>query len=553
MREFFDLANNPLFVKHVRSRLRRSAVLPGMIVIVFLSMCIVFINNYIARGPNNPEPDVGSHMFFWLQGILLVLMGGSQVASAIAQMKESGIIDFHRITPVPPSVQTIGIMLGAPIRELILYATTLPFAIFLAIDGPIGVTNFAKLFLVQLGSALMYYSLAMITGLTGGKARGASGRFVAILAGLNIMASTFFEHEIYGPTLITSMPVYIEVFTENDQAQAKKQQAAQQRRAAQQPQAKQAAGPNQPAQNLPPLVEPKREVTFYGLALPLVLQSLMFQGGVLTFLFIAASRRIHSARMPLYRKPTALLFMVTMSALTLGSLWSTRTLLLTLGAGYFLTLFAIILSNTVTPSLGDLAKGVQRARKLSGLRVPVWSDLSSNKLAVWGLAFLLTATVAVGIVHSQQKPQLDDFAPWPSLLVGCLSLLTYGFASQYFAISFGNRAKSFFVLFIFFAWIVPIIIGMLARASQIREGDYFLALSPIIGVLAAGDADFAIGLDQTVVIVASVGPVSICAVLFFFMLIAEERRLRDKVVAEHERRERRHKEREHEHELEVEQ
>ncbi len=399
MREFFDLANNPLFVKHVRSRLRRSAMLPGMVIVIFLSLCIVFINHYIVKGPNNPEPNVGSHMIFWLQGIILSLMGGSQVASAIAQMKESGIIDFHRITPVPPKVQAIGIMLGAPIRELILYALTLPFALFLAIDGPIGISNFAKLFLVQMGSAMMYYSLAMIAGLAGGKARGASGRFVAILAMLYLAAGQLYTAEIYGPALVTSVPVYYEVFIEQEEIQAKKQ-AVQQRRAAQQ---QQWAGPNnQAAANVQAPPDPKREVTFYGLALPVILLTLLFQGTFVSFLFVAASRRIHSARMPLYRKPIALLFMATVAALTLGSLWTARTPPFTLGSVYFLAIFAIILTNTVTPALGDVAKGVQRAHKLSGLRVPIWSDLSTNKFTVVGIALLMTAGIAIGIVHSER-------------------------------------------------------------------------------------------------------------------------------------------------------
>ena len=86
MREFFDLANNPLFVKHLRSRLRRSALLPGAVVVIFLSLTIVWINSQ-AKTPNNPDPDIGSQMFFWLQGFLLVLLGGSQVASSIAQIR----------------------------------------------------------------------------------------------------------------------------------------------------------------------------------------------------------------------------------------------------------------------------------------------------------------------------------------------------------------------------------------------------------------------------------------------------------------------------------
>jgi hypothetical protein len=546
MREFFDLANNPLFVKHLRSRLRRSAVLPGVIIVVFLSLCIIFLHSQAKK--NNPNTDIGSHFFFWMQGFILVLLGGAQVASSIAQIKESGIIDFHRITPVPARIQTLGIMLGAPIRELILYVATMPFAIYLAIDGPIGITSFCKLLLVQLGSALMYYSLAMITGLTGAKARGATGRYVGILALVNFFAIKLFIFGIYGPTLITTAPIYIEVFRlDEDDQQAQQQQAQQQRQfqGGKGAQAQQFGGPNQGQPNQQIAAQKKRPpITFYGLALPVVLQSLLFQGCLLTFLFIGASRRIHSARLPLYTKPMAVLFLIALAALTLGSLWDTPTLALTLGSVYFLTICAIMLTKSVTAPLGDVIKAMQRARKLSGLRVPIWSDLASNKFTAFFFACIIGATVSIGLLAAPQPPALGFiqirhvFSPWPPLLVGVLTVLTYGFTSQYFALAFGKRAGSYFTLFVFFAWFTPIIVGILAISLDVDGGGYVLAISPIVGIAFSG----AFGIpriDEVVVKVCAIAPGAIFTIMFFVLLINEERKLLGEVVDEHAFRKRR--------------
>ncbi len=562
MREFFDLANNPLFVKHFRARLRRSAVLPGLIIVIFISFCIVGAA-YKLKDPNDPISDGGSRAFFWLQGFLLVLMGGSQVASAIAQMKESGIIDFHRVTPVPARVQTIGIMLGAPIREWILYLATLPFALWLAIDGPIGIANFCKLLLVQLGSALMYYSLAMITGLAGGKARGASGRFVAILALMNILASLFFLTGVYGPTLVTSMPVYHEVFENEDAPGNQRQQARRQaqRRAAQQQQ--QFGGPNQPMQpggpnqqqfggpnqqqQMPPGAQ-RPDVTFYGAALPLVVQSLLFQGCMLTFLFIGAARRIHSARIPLYTKPIALAFLATLAMLCLGSLWDAPTIFLTLGGVYFLTFCSLLLTNSVTPALGDVVKGMQRAQKLTSGKVPIWSELASNKFIVFFFALAIAVAESIGLLLAPQPPAIGFiqmkhvFSPWPALLVGALTVLAYGFTSQYLRLRYGRRSLGYFVLFIFFAWITPIVVGMIGLLARIDDSGYLLAISPIVGIAAAGLFGIE-DLNETAIKVASIAPGAVFAIVFFALLLSEERKLRHEVLDEHAVRRRRKQDR----------
>ena len=120
---------------------------------------------------------------------------------------------------------------------------------------------------------------------------------------------------------------------------------------------------------------------------------------------------------------------------------------------------------------------------------------------------------------------------WPSLLVGVLAVLAIGFASQYFALAFGKRAKSFFVLFIFFAWAVPIIIGAIVRSSGVEEALYLIALSPIVGIVTAGGINFP-GIDHNVLTIASIAPSALCSVCFFALALGEERQLRHRISEE---------------------
>jgi hypothetical protein len=516
-RELLDLANNPLFVRYVRARLRPKSLRTEVIVVVLLSLCIVCLNWLIAKFTHEEESPFGSHAFFWFQGLILVVVGGSRVAAAIAQLRERDIIDFHRISPVPSKVQTIGIMMGAPIRELLLYAITLPFALLVAVIGPFGLRNFIKLLLMQLGSAVMYFSLAIIAGFVCGKPRGATGRYVTLLVVVNVSAIVVYSLGICAPALVTATPVYVEVMQEIHEAAVQKKQLAMQKQ----------AGNLAPPQNPQPRDETMPDVTFYGEPLPLVLQSLIFQGCIAAFLFIAASRRIRSARMPLYYKPTALLFMCLISLLTLGSLWKAPTVLLTFGLTYFFTVVVIVLTNTVTPTLGEVVKGIQRAQKLSTSWHSVWSDLASNKLIVVMFAVIVMGTLSFGLAAAPQPParmfQMNDFEPVACVLTAVLTILSYGFASQYFALAFDTRAKAYFNFFLFFAWMAPIIIGIILAVCEVEEGAYAIAMSPLAGIAMSGCT--VPQLDRTTMTIVSIAPVAICSVFFFSLLLFKESRL----------------------------
>ena len=526
MHGYLNLAENPLFIKHVRSRMRRTTILPNVVVISFFSLCIVFLDQTVKK--NDEDIALGSNLFFWMQAMILLLMGGSQVATAVAHVKESGILDFHRVTPVPSRVQVLGFLLGAPIREWALFACTLPFALFCAIVGPWGVEGFTKVLLVQITGALLYHSIGIVTGLQGKSAKGASGRLVAIIVALNIASTNLSGQGVYGPALLSPLPVYLEVAF--PKLVAERQQA--QRVMRQQP----GAWPAKPAPvGAKPVVD---DPPFYGVGIPLVLQTLLFQSSIFAFLLIASGRRFHSSRLPLFSKPQALGFIGLLAFLSLGSVWQTSTITLTLSMAYFLTFASFWLVATVTPQLGDYMKGLQRSRRHGGAVTP-WHDLASNKLPV--LLFAGTILAALGLAFAAAPNfQLKGggnfgngrFEPWGPLVVAVLSVLSYGWSLQYFNLRYGKRAQAYFGLFLFLVWLVPVVVGLLLMAAGSQQAGIIMGASPFVGIFYAGG--LALPMDPKVMLVVAIAPPAIMTFLFGALLLGEERRRFEQVRKEHE-------------------
>ncbi len=156
-----DWIDNPIFIKHVRSRLRWQPLATGAVVVVVLSMCVVW------AGYENDALWNG-RAFEWLvmlQGIILIIMGASQVSSAVGGARLSGILDFHRVSPLTPAELTLGFFFGAPIREYVLFACTLPFvALFMAFGIPT-VHGYIQLLLFIVALAWVFHGLALLNSL----------------------------------------------------------------------------------------------------------------------------------------------------------------------------------------------------------------------------------------------------------------------------------------------------------------------------------------------------------------------------------------------------
>jgi len=214
------------------------------------------------------------------------------------------------------------------------------------------------------------------------------------------------------------------------------------------------------------------------------------------FLLLGATRKMESARRHGLSKLQALAAMGTISVLAIGGMtnWYTNP------AGpmvalYLLVIAGLILVSLTTPTLLEYVIGLRRARKEGEAGPSVWSDSAPNRPIVAALCGVLLATASIlgtGMDDSPAARGEPTRASFPlAVAVGCLTVAYYGLAAQYFQIRFGRRGPSFLGLFLFVAWGLPMVLGVIILASMGPGGaeastTMVFSASPIVGLAAAG-------------------------------------------------------------------
>ena len=104
---------------------------------------------------------------------------------------------------------------------------------------------------------------------------------------------------------------------------------------------------------------------------------------------------------------------------------------------------------------------------------------------------LATATAAGSVVGDDQS---GTFAASSSpgnfplaIAIGVLVVAYFGMALQYFLLRFGRRGVTYFALFLFLAWLVPLVAGTVLAMASMRgdggaESQILFSLSPIPGI-----------------------------------------------------------------------
>ncbi|MDA0281979.1 MAG: hypothetical protein O3B13_06165 [Planctomycetota bacterium] len=471
------LFDNPLLVRHVRSRLRSPQ--PGYltVVVVLLASCLMWAG-YAADGLDQP---VIFCLFFGCQCLTLHLAGTSQVASSISASSDSGILDFHRVSPLSSLTTTMGFVLGAPIREYLVALLLLPFTLVSAVLCDVGITGFLTSGIVLISTTMLFHSLAITAGLlaTRGKTRN-----INMGLGFIVVTSSFASFQVFAglpiPGLLTAGPALLEAIHVN--------------------------GPR----GAVPL-------TFFGISLPLFVQSLLYQIPLTIFLFVAAVRRMRSAQAMLYSKSTAIAFLASIAALNLGGIighpqlqaaWLVPML------AYMEFIVASLLILAITPSQGLYHNCVRRSRRIGMARPPLWHDDSSNRAAVFVMAGLLLASVQ--IIQTLVPAMKIDDRFW-RIAGTATAVVTYlGLASQYFFLKFGRRGKLVLMMFLFLFWLMPLIFAALASPAFGADAAIVIAsLSPLFGIGS--------GSWLALIFAGSM------AAVFFVLLLLEERNVWDKL------------------------
>jgi hypothetical protein len=486
MSELLDPAmvlDNPMLVKHVRSRLRWAQVVPWAVVVLVLCLLIVWFGQ-ASGGLGN---GMALSTILGLEAFILAIVGSQQVVSSVGGARESGVLDFHRVSPQPPLWLVLGYFLGGPIREYVLFLITVPFAVLLASLAPLGIVGLFQVWTAMLLLAWILQLVSLLTGLTVKKPRG-SGRGGAI-------GIVIFMIFLFNP--VASALWY-------------------------------ASGS---------LSEETSYLPFYGVKIHWLALAFVYSLPVIGFLLLACVRKMRSERAHLYTKAQAIAAHATIAVLLLGAFWGWTVdgKVYVLAQVYALTLAGIVLVGTTTPNLAEYTRGVRLVEHAGRRRPGVWTDEGSNRLAtiLACITLFVTTTIAAYTVANPSDPTMGQLSN--SIAVGVFTLAYVAFSYQYFLLRLPKGGASFFGLFLFFAWLVPILAGSIVAASSGSNDatTYFLlGLSPVTGIsLAAGDDTTRDVMNGNPARLAAILPAITFAFLFKFLLIGTQRKL-DRLIRE---------------------
>ena len=472
-----DLLNdNPILIKHVRARLRRPQGTYLVIAVFLIAACLMWagqVGRILDKGPIFV-------IYFVIQAMALHLAGTSQVASSISQSNDSGILDFHRVSPLPATTTAFGFIAGAPIREYLVALVILPFSLLCAILGKPGLIGFCTTGVVLLSTTLLFHSIALTAGLIAqpGKTRGTN-----MAVGFLLVMATFATGQVFDgipiPGLLTAGPALFE------------------------------------AMGVGGGLRGARTPTFFGAELPLFIQSLIYQTPLTLFLLVAIVRRMRSAQAALYSKTAAIGFLITVSVLNLGGIIGHQNVdpeIVVPVLLYVNWFIAILLTLAVTPSQGSYRNCVRRSNKLNMHRPPLWGDESSNRGVVLAFASvtLAMAQIVQSVVQVNAGPQF-----WLRVGITICVISYFGSAVQFFALNFGRRSRPVLTLFLFLFWLLPLVVGSLAGVTfgDNAIGEFIAALSPLFGI-AAGS-------------IPALAGSFVLAGVFYVLTIREERRCQE--------------------------
>jgi len=467
------LLDNPILTKHWRSKLRRPRVVTWTIVV--LTLCFLICWGFYLR---NGLLGTGPVSFVvMLQVVILVFGGSTEIGSAIGGARESGILDFHRVSPTPPLWLAIGFFLGAPVLEYWLTLLTLPFAIGLAMVGPVGVVGLLAFEVPLLLAAWLFHALAMLGAMTSKKPKGGNRGFIGLI----------FLMIFFGQGLFFGVRGLLGVFAVGNAT-----------------------------------------LSFFGVPMHWMLFLAFYEAVLIVFFFIPSVRRMRSERAHLYTKRQALAFLGALGVLTLGAAWEYKGVeFLVVGILYGLALASCVLVGTMTPDRGEYVKGLRRALRMGRRRPSPWSDAGINRIPLFAACGIVLVTTTIAWEAIEGRALMAERATYSlTIAIGVLTVAYVGLGLQAARLFMPKHGSNLFALGIFFLWFVPLILGGILAASNFSDEatTTLLALSPIAGI-AISTESLPIEADMTPARIAAILPAASFAFLFHFLLDVVQRRV----------------------------
>ncbi len=476
---------NPLVVRGGRERLRtKNLVASGLFSLILCSTLYLaaFLDGMQTLAPASQlqngqkeylsVPANGAREAFpvllILQGFYLMFLGTGRVASVTAEEKESGLLDYQRMTPMSPSSKILGYLFGLPAREYFMFLLTLPFLAHCALVGKIPLGNLLHLYAAFSCSVLLYHLTAHVIGLVVSRPRAAS--WVARLAvlALYVFLPVLGQAGISFLSFLTILPTYFGKILPHLLAEGTENLGRFEGQA----------------------VAFWRGVPFFTETVSPTTFTFGMQGLFLLTLFCTAYRKWRLDSLPALSKPLGIALFLVLQFLLLGSLWpffshgvasgllgqaleldpaktgfpnhlkndaQPAIAMIVVQSTFFLLNLAalLLLTNVCCPNPHRRLKGMQRKEKLSLSKVPSLADEAPGAVLVISLS--LIATCVFGCLrflafspdqfHSASTYLNAVFLPGLIFLLTALSLRAA--REQWFNLGFWG--------YVGFVWLTPIL------------------------------------------------------------------------------------------------
>jgi hypothetical protein len=407
---------NPLILKGIRENLRfKHLIAAGLFSLIVCSTVYLtaFLQGSEGKFSVNPEtkewvkgedsPVNGARNAFTfllaLQGFYLMFLGTGRVASITAEERESGLLDYQRMTPMNPLSKIAGYIFGIPSREYYMFLFTLPFLGHAIIAGELPWGNIIHLYSVFFCSVILYHLTAHAVGLVVPKPRAASWVSRIVVLGLYVVLPGLGQAGISFLSFLTILPTYFGkilpvIQKEGDHKKGDFDYETQ-------------------------ITEFWQDVPFFDFTISPTTFTFLMQGLLILALLVTGYRKWRNQALPALSKPSAFFIYSIFQFLFLGCLWTffdrgeasgligqelsanefyrkeERIMGLILVISIFFSLsvlFILCLINICCPNRHLYLKGIQRIAKFNLARIPRIADESSGLVLTLILAAITLFT-----------------------------------------------------------------------------------------------------------------------------------------------------------------
>ena len=415
---------NPLILKGIRENLRlKHLVAAGLFSLIVCSTLYLtaYLNGSEGKWDRDPitndwvksesSPVNGARNAFTfllaLQGFYLMFLGTGRVASITAEERESGLLDYQRMTPMNPLSKIAGYIFGIPAREYYMFFFTLPFLGHAILVGKLPLANIIQLYSVFFCSVILYHLTAHAVGLVVPKPRAASWVSRIVVLGLYVVLPGLGQAGISFLSFLTILPTYFGKILPILQREGIEQISRMDYKSN--------------------FVEFWQDVPFFDLTISPTTFTFLMQGLLILTLLVTGYRKWKNQSLPALSKASAFVIFFIFQFLLLGCLWTffdkgeasgligqefsansfkgsednmIEGLILVISIFFSLSLlFILCLVNICCPNRHLYLKGIQRVAKFNLPRIPRTADESSGLgiVLILGLITLFTYSALINL------------------------------------------------------------------------------------------------------------------------------------------------------------